>query len=80
MRLRRLGWAGIEIEHDDQLLVIDLLEDHTPLSAELVLDQTLLPPSRPGRTNGALVTHLHSDHTDAARDPVRGGGLDAPHE
>jgi L-ascorbate metabolism protein UlaG (beta-lactamase superfamily) len=66
MRLRRLGWAGIEIEHDDHVLVIDLLEDHEPLSAELRLEQPLLPPSRPGRTDAALVSHLHADHTDPA--------------
>ncbi|MEV5595321.1 hypothetical protein [Streptomyces sp. NPDC052496] len=31
MRLRRLGWAGVELEHAGQALVIDLIEDASPL-------------------------------------------------
>lgn len=65
MRLRRLGWAGIEIEHEDQVLVIDLLENGI-FSPDLALEGPLPAPSRPGRTNAALITHLHFDHTDPA--------------
>ena len=65
MNIRRLGWAGVELEAEDgELAVIDLLRDaamreyigepHTPLPG----------PSRPGAAALALVTHLHGDHTD----------------
>ncbi len=60
MRLRRLGWAGVELEHSGQTLVIDLLGDASPLFS----DEKFPPASRPGETAAALVTHLHSDHAD----------------
>lgn len=63
MRVRRLGWAGIEVESDGHRAVVDAI---TSLSA---MEQfvgpprgALLPPSGP--VDLALVTHLHSDHTD----------------
>ncbi len=60
MRLRFLGWAGVEVEHDGHTLIIDCLKDSFPLipGAELV------SPQGPGRAAAALVTHLHSDHAD----------------
>ncbi|WP_159803565.1 MBL fold metallo-hydrolase [Arthrobacter zhaoguopingii] len=66
MRIRRLGWAGIEVEYDDSVIVVDLLENDAPLSPELAFEFPLTPPTRLGRTDGALVSHLHADHTDAA--------------
>ncbi|KJQ52704.1 MBL fold metallo-hydrolase [Microbacterium sp. SA39] len=66
MRIRKLGWAGVEIEHDGQILVIDLLEEKAPLGEALTLDQPLPPPSRTGEIDLALVSHLHGDHTDPA--------------
>ncbi len=76
MRIRRLTWAGIEIECAGSTLVIDLLQ-HTSRTRSM-RDWVGLPgPSRPGRTAVALVTHLHADHADpvslaAALEP---GGL-----
>nr|WP_199930982.1 MBL fold metallo-hydrolase [Streptomyces sp. CB02923] len=58
--MRRLGWAGAEIEHDGRTLVIDLIEDASPLHS----DEKFPAASRPGETAAALVTHLHSDHAD----------------
>lgn len=75
MRIRKLGWAGVEIEHDGEILVIDLLEEKAPLGENLALDQPLPPPSRPGEIDLALVSHLHGDHTDpgALRRALRPG-------
>ena len=60
MRLRRLGWAGVEIEHDGHTLLIDALKDGFPL----IPGERLVSPLGPGRAVAALVTHLHPDHAD----------------
>ena len=60
MRLRHLGWAGLEIEHAGHTLLIDCLRD----AFSLIPGGEMVPPSRPGGTTAALVTHLHSDHAD----------------
>jgi L-ascorbate metabolism protein UlaG (beta-lactamase superfamily) len=67
MRVRRLGWAGLEIEADGAVAIVDLFED-VGWMAEYVGDARgpLPPPEAAGRVDVALVTHLHSDHTDAA--------------
>ena len=65
MRIRRLGWAGLEIEADGALAVVDLLEDMGPLAAFVGEAREPLPAfSRPGEAEVALVTHLHGDHAD----------------
>jgi L-ascorbate metabolism protein UlaG (beta-lactamase superfamily) len=65
MRIRRLGWAGLEIEAAGSTAVIDLLEDVSGMSRFVgEPHEPLLSPSRPGVVSVALVTHLHSDHTD----------------
>lgn len=64
MKIRKLGWAGVEIENDGEVLVIDLLEEREPLGAPLALEQPLPPPANSGRVDLALVSHLHADHTD----------------
>ncbi|MET0234911.1 MAG: MBL fold metallo-hydrolase [Kibdelosporangium sp.] len=63
MRVRRLGWAGLEIESDGSTVVIDLVEEAEPLRSAMP-DGGLIPPSRVADI--ALVTHLHSDHADPA--------------
>ena len=60
MKMRHLGWAGIEIDHDGQTLLIDCLKNSFPL----IPGDKLVSPLGPGRAVGALVTHLHSDHAD----------------
>ncbi|MEV0186467.1 MBL fold metallo-hydrolase [Streptomyces sp. NPDC050625] len=65
MQIRRLGWAGIEIEAAGGRAVIDAVTA-MPQLAQLIGPPrtTLLPPTGP--VDLALVTHLHEDHTDAA--------------
>lgn len=67
MRMRRLGWAGVEIECDGETLVIDYVQDTSPMEAILrSADEPFPAASRPGATAAALLTHLHSDHADPA--------------
>jgi L-ascorbate metabolism protein UlaG (beta-lactamase superfamily) len=63
MNIRRLGWAGVELESAGHTAVIDLLEDLGPMQGFVGEAKTPLPPAREGATL-ALVTHLHGDHTD----------------
>src|SRR5436305_2908740 len=63
MRIRRLGWAGIELEADGQTALIDPLQDVTPLADFVGEPRDALPAPTPG-ASVALVTHLHSDHCD----------------
>lgn len=66
MRMRRLGWAGVEIECDDETLVIDYVQDKSPMLPMLRSPDEPFPScSRPGETSVALLTHLHADHADA---------------
>ncbi|MET8685510.1 MBL fold metallo-hydrolase [Streptomyces sp. NPDC004732] len=64
MRVRRLGWAGLEIEADGKRLLIDYVRDLSPLFTGWQPGEGLAVPS--GKATAALVTHLHRDHTDAA--------------
>lgn len=70
MRIRWLGWAGIEVEEQGERVVVDPLDDPAAVfgwlgerGAGIPLPE-LIPPS-PGAV-AALVTHLHRDHADAA--------------
>lgn len=64
MRVRRLGWAGVEIEAGGKRLVIDHVRDISPLFTGWKPGIGLVAPS--GKATAALVTHLHRDHTDAS--------------
>ena len=70
MRLRWLGWAGVELEHEGATVVIDPLRDAGAVFAPLgeraagtPLPQVVAP--RAGAAVAGLVTHLHRDHADA---------------
>ena len=70
MRVRWLGWAGVEIEAQRERVVIDPLEDAAAVFAWLGerARATPLPevvPAQSGAIAG-LLTHLHRDHADAA--------------
>jgi L-ascorbate metabolism protein UlaG (beta-lactamase superfamily) len=71
MRIRLLGWAGVEIEADGVTVVIDSLADPGATFAPLgeAADRVRLPsvvaPDTEGEAVAGLVTHLHRDHTDA---------------
>lgn len=63
LRITRLGWAGIQLECDGQLLVIDLFETSDAMAP--FIDEVSGPlPSPSGPVDFALVTHLHAYHTD----------------
>jgi len=60
MRIRYLGWAGIEIDAEGHTLLIDYIQDSSS-----ILSNVQFPlPLRRGKATAALVTHLHSDHAD----------------
>src|SRR2546421_469610 len=63
MNIRRLGWAGIEIESDGARLAIDPLVGLGDLEQFVGPPRTELPPPS-GTLDVALVTHLHRDHAD----------------
>lgn len=71
MRVRRLGWAGIEVEAEGAAVVIDPLADPGATFAALgdrareVQLPAIVPPDAEGTAVAGLVTHLHRDHTDA---------------
>ena len=70
MKVRWLGWAGVEIEEQGERVVIDPLEDAAAVF-EWVGEGVAATPRpevvapRAGALAG-LVTHLHRDHADAA--------------
>ena len=71
MRVRWLGWAGVEIEADGVAIVIDPLADpgatFAPLGEEAgraKLPSVVAPHAR-GAAVAGLVSHLHRDHADA---------------
>jgi L-ascorbate metabolism protein UlaG (beta-lactamase superfamily) len=73
MKVRWLGWAGVEIETDGAALVIDPLADVAATFAavgeerlrQAKLPSVVSPEARSSAVTG-LVPHLHRDHTDAA--------------
>ena len=70
MRIRWLGWAGVEIEHDGERVVVDPLDDPAAVFAALGERAAAMPvpdvvPPEGGALAG-LITHLHRDHADAA--------------
>jgi L-ascorbate metabolism protein UlaG (beta-lactamase superfamily) len=71
MKVRWLGWAGVEIEAEGAAVVIDPLADpgatFAPLGEEArraTLPSVVAAQARGGAVAG-LVSHLHRDHTDA---------------
>jgi L-ascorbate metabolism protein UlaG (beta-lactamase superfamily) len=70
MRIRWLGWAGVEIEAQGERVVVDPLQDAAAVFAWLgerapAIELPEVVPARPGAIAGPL-THLHRDHADAA--------------
>lgn len=69
MRVRWLGWAGVELEQDGETLVIDPLIDADGVFAALAggskdVELPAVQPAAGGAVAG-LVSHLHRDHADA---------------
>jgi L-ascorbate metabolism protein UlaG (beta-lactamase superfamily) len=68
MRLRWLGWAGVELAGaDGATVVIDPLADAAAVFAPLGVTASLpeVVPATTGRAVAGLVSHLHRDHADA---------------
>src|SRR5829696_934845 len=71
MKVRWLGWAGVEVEANGAAVVIDPLADPGATFAALGerAQQVELPaitaPESQGAAVAGLVSHLHRDHTDA---------------
>ena len=63
MRIRRLGWSGLEIEQDGATVLVDYILDTSqlPLRDER---QSFPAAAQPPRAVAALLTHLHADHAD----------------
>ncbi|MDA0171391.1 MBL fold metallo-hydrolase [Solirubrobacter taibaiensis] len=66
MRVRRLTWAGLEVQTPTTTAVVDLLTGTPSLSAVAgpPREPLLAPLTAPGTVDVAAVTHLHSDHFD----------------
>jgi L-ascorbate metabolism protein UlaG (beta-lactamase superfamily) len=69
MRIRWLGWAGVEVEVQGEHVVIDPLADAAAVFGWLGEEAAGIPlpevlPAQRGAVAG-LVTHLHRDHADA---------------
>jgi L-ascorbate metabolism protein UlaG (beta-lactamase superfamily) len=86
MKVRWLGWAGIEVEEEGATVVVDPLADPMATFAPLgdrAKEMTVPPlvPPQPGTAVAGLVSHLHRDHTDAAALAgalVEGGAVHEP--
>src|SRR5688500_15601351 len=71
MKVRWLGWAGVEIEANGVSLVIDPLADPGATFAALgdeaaaVELPAVTQPEARGSAVAGLVSHLHRDHADA---------------
>jgi L-ascorbate metabolism protein UlaG (beta-lactamase superfamily) len=70
MKVRWLGWAGVEIEAQGETVVIDPLADPAATFAALAEDarERMEVPevtAPGGDALAGLVSHLHRDHTDA---------------
>ena len=64
VNIRRLGWAGAEIEYNGETLLIDYILDTSPLPMQDPSERFPVA-SYPGQASVALLTHLHADHADA---------------
>jgi L-ascorbate metabolism protein UlaG (beta-lactamase superfamily) len=70
MRIKWLGWAGVELEAQGERVLVDPLQDASAVFAWLgerarAMRIPELVPPLPGAITG-LLTHLHRDHADAA--------------
>jgi L-ascorbate metabolism protein UlaG (beta-lactamase superfamily) len=70
MRVRWLGWAGVELELDGATIVIDPLADAAGTFAALGdaardVELPAVEAAAAGRAAAGLVSHLHRDHADA---------------
>lgn len=71
MKVRWLGWAGVEVEAEGAVVVIDPLADPGATFAALGEQArgaelpTVVAPEAQGSAIAGLISHLHRDHADA---------------
>lgn len=66
MDVRRLAWAGLEVRAGGETAVIDFVEEFAHLRGAAPPAGEVPESPAPGTVSLALLTHLHSDHADAA--------------
>lgn len=64
LRVRRLGWAGVEVRLGTTTLLIDALENVEALEPVLGKPKRPLPAVDVPPGTHSLITHLHPDHYD----------------
>lgn len=64
MEVRRLAWAGLEVNAAGQTAVVDLVEDFSRLHGDNPPAEAMPPSPTPATAVAGLLTHLHSDHAD----------------
>jgi L-ascorbate metabolism protein UlaG (beta-lactamase superfamily) len=64
LRIRLLGWAGVELSAGHARIAVDPYADPGPFTPFLTAPAGELLREPAGGLIGALVTHLHRDHTD----------------
>ncbi|WP_052496564.1 MBL fold metallo-hydrolase [Pedobacter lusitanus] len=64
VRMRRLGWAGLEIECAGETLLIDYVQEISQLAVMRSVNERFPVSSKTGGASVALLTHLHNDHAD----------------
>jgi L-ascorbate metabolism protein UlaG (beta-lactamase superfamily) len=65
MKARRLSWAGVELSHEGQRVLIDpFVEPDDMLRFVLAEDAEFLEPEGEEPVVAVLLTHLHRDHAD----------------
>jgi L-ascorbate metabolism protein UlaG (beta-lactamase superfamily) len=64
MEVRRLAWAGLEVNVAGQTAVVDLVEDFSRLHGGNPPAGEMPPSPIPATAVAGLLTHLHSDHAD----------------
>jgi L-ascorbate metabolism protein UlaG (beta-lactamase superfamily) len=63
MKIQRLSWAGLKIESNGQILLIDAVENYQGGSAAIGPEHPYIFSDHT-RADVILLTHLHSDHYD----------------
>src|ERR1044072_1169006 len=64
MEVRRLAWAGLEVNAAGQTALVDLVEDFSLLHGDNPPAEEMPPSPTPATAVAGLLTHLHSDHAD----------------
>lgn len=64
MEVRRLAWAGLEVQADGETAVIDFVEDFSSHHSDNPPTGEVPPSPLTGTVALGLLTHLHSDHAD----------------